>query len=229
MAIKAIKFKLVGRREIAQDTYEIQLGIDGVFDYLAGQYVVIKIDKKVEDGKGTTRSFSLSSSPLNKEYISTCFRLPDKHSEFKEFIMTCPIGTVLIVDGPKGKFVLPEKINKRVLMIAGGVGITPFISMISFVTESKSKQKIKLIYTDKSEERMAYFDELVKLESENKNFSFVSRMKRVDEDFLKKNVDLKEDIFYVCGTPEMVKSVGEMFKGLGVGEDRIKFEEFSGY
>ncbi|MCH7850308.1 MAG: FAD-dependent oxidoreductase [Nanoarchaeota archaeon] len=227
--LNSIRMKILDRLEIAEDTYEIRLKKPLNFTYKAGQYVSIIINDKVNDGRGKMRSFSLSSSPSNSKFISTCFRLPKKHSDFKNYLMKYPMGTEVSISGPRGKFILPESTEKLVVMIAGGVGITPFIGMIKFATETKSKQKIKLLYTDKSEKRIAYFDELVKLDRLNKNFSFNSRYKRVDPKFIIKNCDPSKVLFYVCGTPKMVTGVREMLLEMGVSKKVISFENFTGY
>ena len=165
---------IIRRKEIAKNTYEIRFGLKDKIVYSAGQYIVVILDKKTADEMGNRRSFSLSSSPENKKYISTCFRLSEKHSEFKEYIMNVPLGTEVNVQGPLGEFALPKKaIEENIVLIAGGVGITPFISMLRDATHRKSSQKITLIYTDKSQERMSYYDELVKLDFANPNFRSV--------------------------------------------------------
>ena len=221
---------IIRRKEIAKNTYEIRFGLKDKIVYSAGQYIVVILDKKTADEMGNRRSFSLSSSPENKKYISTCFRLSEKHSEFKEYIMNVPLGTEVNVQGPLGEFALPKKaIEENIVLIAGGVGITPFISMLRDATHRKSSQKITLIYTDKSQERMGYYDELVKLDFANPNFNFVNRFKRIDEDYIKKNCYFKNSIFYICGAPGMVERAIKILKKLKVNEENIKVENFTGY
>jgi len=227
--MKKLKMPILDVQEIAKDTFEIRLEMLEEFDYKAGQYVSLVIDNDVHDGKGKMRSFSLSSSPENKEYISTCFRLPDKHSDFKEYLVNAPVGTFVEVSGPRGIFILPEDSKRSIVMIAGGVGITPFIGMIRDSTMRKTGHRITLLYTDKSEERMPYFDELVKLENKNKKFDFIHRLERVDKDFIEKHVDIKGPIFYICGTSELVDGIKALLKKMSVAKEDIKFENFTGY
>ena len=230
MVRRKIKMPLIRRKEISEKTYEIRFGLKNKIVYSAGQYVVVILDKKITDGTGNRRSFSLSSSPENKKYISTCFRFSEEHSEFKGYIMNAPLGTGVDVQGPLGKFILPkEAIEENIVLIAGGVGITPFISMLRDVAHRKSSQAITLIYTDKSPERMSYYDELVKLDFANPNFNFVNRFKRIDEDYIRKNCYLKKSLFYICGAPGMVKGVSELLKKMKVKEENIKIENFTGY
>ena len=227
--IRGTRMKILDRRRIAERTFEFRFTRPKDFEYKAGQYVSVIIDSEVNDDRGKMRSFSLSSSPLNKKFISTCFRLPNPHSDFKDYMVKTPLGTKVKISGPRGKFVLPEKVDKEIVMIAGGVGIVPFVGMLRYASETKSKQKIKLLYTDKSERRIVYFDELVKLDKKNKNFSFDSRYKRVDEKFVLKNCDPSKVLFYVCGTPGLVEGVKKMLLGMGVKKKDILFENFSGY
>ena len=230
MVREKIKMPIIRREEIAKDTYEIRFGLKNKIVYSAGQYVVVILDKKITDGTGNRRSFSLSSSPENKKYISTCFRFSDKHSVFKEYLMNIPLGTELEIQGPLGEFVLPKRaIDKDIVLIAGGVGITPIISMIRSATHRKSSQKITLIYTDKSQERMSYYDELVKLDFKNPNFKFVNRFKRLDEDYIRKNCYLKDSLFYICGAQRMVGGTIKILEKLKVREENIIVENFTGY
>lgn len=226
---RGTRMKILDRFEIAQDTYEIRFKRPVDFEYMAGQYISVIIDDEVDDGRGKMRSFSMSSSPSNKKFISTCFRLPNPHSDFKDHLMRYAPGAEVSISGPRGKFVLPEHDEKEVVMIAGGVGIVPFIGMLRDATEKKSNQKIKLLYTDKNEKRIVYYDEILKLDMKNKNFTFDSRYKRVDEKFVLKNCDPTNVLFYICGTPKMVDGVRDMLQRMGVDKKKISFENFSGY
>ncbi|MCR4285005.1 MAG: FAD-dependent oxidoreductase [archaeon] len=224
--IKEIKVSILEKNKIAENTYEVRFARPKGFKYIAGQYLTIRVDTTITDGRGPSRAFSLSSSPTNKKFISTCLRLPKKASEFKEYLFGIPPQTEVFIKGPFGKFNLPRKTKKTIVMIAGGVGVVPFIGMLRYATEKKSKQKIKLLYTDKSEERMAYYDVLVELEEENKNFSFVNRFKRVDPEFIKENCDIPNSLFYVCGKKELVENITKMLTALGVNEEDIVMEKY---
>jgi len=231
MNIKELKLPLLKRIKVAEDTYEIRLAFpkkEG-FDYLPGQYITIRLEEKIKDGKGPLRAFSLSSSPTNKEYLSTCFRISKEPSIFKEKIMKLKLNTLLILRGPLGRFSLPKEKNRKVVMIAGGVGITPFMSMLTFLTETSDAQKVTLIYTNKTEESRAYKKELKDLEIKNKNLKVINRNKRVDKIFLEKYAQDKNSLFYICGTPQMVVSIKMFLQDLGIREENILFEKFSGY
>jgi len=204
--IKEVRLKVIDQIEIAKDTIEVRFA-RGDFEYTAGQYITIRLDEEIGDGRGNSRAFSLSSSPTNKNYISTCFRLPDSPSEFKQKLVSYRWGTEVNIRGPLGNFTLPESTEKPIVMIAGGVGIVPFMSMIKYSTEISSGHKIILCYTDKSTEKMAYREELLEFEKKNPNFKFCQRFCRVDEECLKNEYGLLNSFFMICVTSGMVEHV----------------------
>lgn len=213
--------KILEKNKIAKDTYEIKLARPKNFDYGAGQYMILRIKSKISP---PVRALSLSSSPNNKEFLSTCFRFSENPSDFKKNLIEKEFD--VIIRGPLGKFTLPNTSNKPIIMIAGGVGIVPYVGMLTYLQEKKSNQKVKLIYTDKSEDKMAYLNELKELEKENKNFSMITKTKRVDKKFLKENCDLKNSIFYVCGGKTMVEDVATILKELGIPEENLMLEKY---
>lgn len=230
VVLKNMSLPIISCNKIATDTYELRLDISKEdFNYTAGQYVTIDIGHNVIDGRGRRKAFSMSSVPNNKKYISTCFRLPELHTEFKEYITTARPGFELIIQGPMGKFILPKSRSRDVVMIAGGVGIVPFVSMINFSIKEKTGHNIKLFYTNKTDSLAPYLKELKELNKKKNKFLMFNRNHRVDHKYIKKNCDVKNSIFYLCGIPAMVKGVKDILVELGVHEDYILYEEFAGY
>lgn len=221
MMPKEFKTKILEKKEIAKDTYEIIFKRPDELDYLSGQYMIVRVQSRMQDGKAPVRALSFSSSPINKETISTCFRYEEEPSDFKKFLIED--ATEVTIRAPLGKFIIQEA--EEITMIAGGVGIVPFVSMLRYLGETKSKQKIKLIYTDKFKEKMAYLGQLKKIEKENKNFKLITRLKRVDKKFLKEKSNLNS-LFYICGVPEMVENVASMLKELEVKEENLILEKY---
>ena len=219
MEIKEYETKILKKELVAKDTYEITIKKPEGFEYVAGQYITIRLHKEITNGRGPLRAFSLSSSP-KEEYLTTCFRYPKDASEFKKTIVK-EENLKVTIRGPLGKFVLGKE--KEVVMIAGGVGVVPFVGMIK---EPHEKQKITLIYTDK-EEKKIYEKELTKLEG--KQFKMITRNKRVDPEFIKEHSNTKTAIYYICGTLELVQNVKQMLTRIGIEEERMKHEKFSGY
>ena len=221
---KEYQVKILKKSKIAEETYEVKFERPKNLEYKAGQYMIVRVLSKTADGKAPVRALSFSSSPNNKEFLSTCFRYDSDPSDFKKLLIEKE--TDVIIRCPLGKFFLPEDNSKETTMIATGVGIVPFLSMLRYLTEIKSSQKVKLIYTDKKENRMAYLNELKSIEKENKNVKMITRLKRIDKKFLKENSNLKDSIFYICGRPEVVEDIQVILRDLEVNEERIIMEKY---
>jgi len=223
MIVKEYPTKIIEKNSIAKDTYEVKFSRPKDFEYLAGQYIIVKINTKMPKGMAPVRALSLSTSPNNKEFLSVCFRYNSDPTHFKKLLIENE--TDVIIRGPLGKFTLPNETKKDITMIAGGVGIVPFVGMLKYLKETKSKQKVKLIYTDKSKEKMAYLQELKDLKKGNKNWRLITRTKRADKQFLKEKIDINS-LIYVCGRAEMVKDVMKILLELGVKEENLILEKY---
>jgi len=141
-----------------------------------------------------------------------------------------PQGAEVNVDGPFGNFVLPESSEKAIVFIAGGIGVTPFVSMLRFANENKLSHNITLIYTNSSAERAAYLEELRQLAQENPQFTLLDRLQRVDREFVKQGIgEVVGKAFYISGTSRMVADTRKMLLEIGVSESDILIEEFTGY
>lgn len=222
---------LKGRKKVAEGTTEITLDTTGAnFMFKAGQYIRMTIpDLSADVPGGNTRDFTISSSPNVKNAISITFR--ESGSAFKKALLEAPAGTKLTVQGPLGVFTLPEDPRVPIIFIAGGIGVTPALSMIRFVTEEKSSQKIHLVYANASRERAAYLEELQILSKKNPNVILTEKIGRVDVEFIKEQTkSTSGTLWYICGQPQMVLSLAKIIpEELEVSAFNIRTEEYVGY
>lgn len=236
---------LARRKKIAEGTIEITLGLKGKdFVFKAGQYInLVSPNLKYNDPRGSIRPFSLTSSPNSKNTISTAFRL--SVSRFKQTFMKTPLKTVVEIEGPLGSFIMPKSDKRPLVFIAGGIGITPFLSMIRYAAEKKLPHNITLLYSNRTEKSSAYLPELERLEEENPNFHFVPTLTQETKDsnrqwegefgrinayFIKKHCGhLNEELYYIVGTPGMVTNVRKTLLDMGVAKKDILIEDFIGY
>ena len=171
-----------------------------------------------------------------------CTRMRD--TAFKRVCKKMSIGSPLSIEGPMGSFTLHNNTARTAILIAGGIGITPFRSMIVNATRTKLANRIVLFYSNHRPEDAAFFDELQKLQNENKNFKLIGVMtdmrksKRawsgetgyVDKAMLARHVpELNGPIYYVAGPPAMVNGMKTTLITAGINEDDIRAEDFSGY
>ncbi|MEM3091104.1 MAG: FAD-dependent oxidoreductase [Candidatus Pacearchaeota archaeon] len=221
--------EIKNRKKIARETYQIDFILEKEINFVAGQHIGIWLPKLIyDDPKGSFRLFSICSSPKNKKMISIAFR--DTKSGFKKTLLKLPIGTEVELMKPTGFFVLPKDQKQRIGFIAGGIGITPFMSMLNYAKENKLSQKITLYYLNSSKEKTAFFYELKQLTDNNKNFvlkNFLGRKKFLEQ--IKKIKNQERILWYIAGPPGLVADIKNILISMGVSQNKILTEEFSGY
>ena len=133
--------------------------------YYPGQYVAISFRRF---GRPTPmRCFSIVSSPTNHETVQFAIRI---QGDFTNAVRELQRGDKIDMIGPFGEFVIDDEIDKNVILLAGGIGITPFISMVRFATTTRLKIPITLLFSCQNQNDVPFYDELIELEDQNPNF-----------------------------------------------------------
>lgn len=222
--------RILERNMIAKDTIEVVFDRHGeMCDFRPGQYLSITLPELLyPDPKGAHRDFSIASSPNNKETLTVAFRV--SKSGFKQTLINMPLGAKVDAECCYGTFTLPEESERPVGFVAGGIGITPFLSIIRYAAEEKLPHKIFLLYGNRDAESAAYLEELEALEKENPNFKLEKIFGPLTEETLRKSVGAMENAHWsVAGSPSMVSLVKKAFAHSGVPSENIRSEEFAGY
>ncbi|MCA9370859.1 MAG: FAD-dependent oxidoreductase [Candidatus Peregrinibacteria bacterium] len=223
---------IVSRKIIANNTVEVVCKAHSAFSFKAGQYVTVTIpalsDRPIRE---RFRDFSIASSPSEPSKIAFSFRTSPHQSPYKHYITTCPIGTELEVEGPKGVFTLPDNLTTPLVFIAGGVGVTPFLSMICFATETQSPQQIHLITSNSSPDRAVYIEEIRTIADNNPHVTLTEHIGRIDANFLREEITLttKNALWYIAGPPAMVHTIQTMLEHEGIHPANLRSESFTGY
>jgi ferredoxin-NADP reductase len=234
---------LLGRTEVAEGTMAFQFEKPNNFTFKAGQYIDLTLSgsqPQLGPSHGMTHTFSIASSPSDKDLIVTT-RM--RNTAFKRTISTLPIGSRARIEGPMGSFTLHNNTARPAVFLAGGIGIAPFLSMLSYATEEKLRHPIVLFYANRYLEDAAFIDALWKLERANPRFRFVPTLTRVSNnngwkgktgrissEMLLTHVGiLRGPIYYIAGPPTMVAAALRTLSEVGVDEDDIRTEEFAGY
>jgi ferredoxin-NADP reductase len=221
---------ILEKRKIAEKTTEISFKRPKNYEFEAGQYAQVIIPNLIySDQKGNSRVFSIASSPNDRERIVIAFR--DSDSGYKRTLIEAETGYEVIIRGPFGKdFSLPQDKNKKVIFIAGGIGITPFLSMIRFATERKLSLPITLFYANRTRKSSAYLEEIELLAKRNPYFEIKNKFGKMNKDFIKKNVkDVFQSEWFIAGPPAMVEDVSAMILSFGVSQFSLHKERFTGY
>lgn len=213
--------KLLAKKEVAEKTTAFFFEKPKNFKFAPGQFIEIHLNKKL------VHEFSIASSPKEKELMITTRMRP---SVFKNSLKKLKINSKVKVGGPFGQFTLHKSKKPPAVLLAGGIGITPFRSMI----KNSVNQKITLFYSNRNPEDAAFLNELKELENKNKNFKLVAIMTKltghIKPKMIKENLkDWQKAIFYAVGSTGFVQSMANLLSEMKIKPENIKTENFSGY
>jgi ferredoxin-NADP reductase len=233
---------LVGRDLVADRTMSFRFAKPADWTYRAGQFIDVTLQDPPEtDAEGDTRGFSISSAP-SEGVITITTRLRD--TAFKRVLQTMPIGTTVKIEGPFGDLRLHHA-DRPAVVLTGGIGITPFRSILIETIRAGGglPYRVVLLYANRRPRDAAFLDELHRLAEQDPNLTFVPTMSdlgadepwdgergRIDASMLGRHLaDGTDAIFYLTGPPGMVQGLRSMLAAVGVDEDDIRTEEFTGY
>jgi glycine betaine catabolism B len=222
-----------------------------VFDYTAGQFAFFDIGEVYDDPKGPIRHFTISSSPT-ENFIMFSTRIRD--SPYKKRLSTLEEDAKVKVRGPEGQFVLHQDYSKPAVFLSGGIGVTPFRSMIKYATDKRLPTRITMFDSNRDRSNILFKEEFDDWAGINKNLKLIYTINeddqkeqsisstendwkgeygRINKAMILKYLDtnvLNNSIFYICGPPGMLKAMQALLQEeLNIPKDRIKIEEFTGY
>lgn len=198
------------------------------FNFLAGQYVHIYLSVIDEKGRGNSRMFTIASSPLEKDYIF--FATKRGKSLFKKTLFNLKSHTSVKFYGPSGGLVLDEARKSSYVFLAPGIGITPFRSIIKYISQKNLKISITLLASFSKKEGILFFSELTNISKSNPNIKIIYTLTRINKEFINKYIkNINKHLYYIAGSPKAVLDLEEIVSGMGVSTDRIFIEDFEGY
>src|ERR1041384_6306370 len=166
--------KLKSRQEVAEGTMAFQFEKPAGWTFKAGQFIDIPLLEPSEtDAEGNTRGFSIASAP-HEETIMVATRMRD--TAFKRVLKILPLDTTVKIEGPFVHLTLHNNAARPAVLLAGGIGITPFRSILFRAAKEKLPHRIFLFYSNRRPEDAPFFEEFRKLARQNPNFSFIPTM-----------------------------------------------------
>lgn len=209
-----------------------------VFNFKSGQYVLVSY--KNDSGKMTDKhAFSIASPPSEKRHIRLGIKIL---GNFTQGISKLEEGAEIFVSGPFGDFIFDAEKHKDAVFLAGGIGITPFISALREATEKRLPNRLSLIYSNRTVKSTIFFREIKELEEQNKNISTLFSIteekitpniegvvnERINKQIISKCVgEVSGKTFFLCGPLKFMESAKSHLTSLGVMEKQIITEEFS--
>jgi glycine betaine catabolism B len=208
-------------------------------DYIAGQFAFFDIGGVYNDPKGPIRHFTISSSPT-ENFIMFSTRIRD--TPYKRRLSTLEKGTKVKVRGPEGQFVLHQDYSKPAVFLSGGIGVTPFRTMIKYATDRQLPVKIMMFDSNRNRSNIIFKKDFDDWEKVNKNLKIIYTISeeekdrqheqsssssiakkndwkgeygRIDKAMILKYLDTNElnnSIFYICGPPSMLKAMQNLLQ-----------------
>jgi len=208
------------------------------FAFLAGQFVQVIFDEKDRSNKLLNKYLSFSSAP-EKSYFEVTKKISE--SVFSKHLLALKPGQRVLFKGPMGNCVLDER-QSSIGFLVGGIGITPVISMIEHIVFQKLTNDINLLYSNWTENDIAFKSELEMWRLENPNLKISHILMQCPSEnskylhgmitkdiVLKQMGDYNERLIYAVGPPAMVNAMKGVCQQLEVQNERIKTENFIGY
>jgi len=233
---------LRSRIEVAERTLAFHFEKPPGWTFKAGQYVDLTlIDPPETDSQGNRRAFSIASAP-GEETLMIATRMRD--TAFKRVLEAMPIGAAVKIEGPLGNLTLHNDARRPAVLLAGGIGITPFRSILVGAATQRLAHRIVLLYSNRRPEDAPFLAELDELQRKNPNYTLIATMTGmsksrlpwhgergpIDREKLTRCLSsLASPICYVAGPPAMVNGLLDALEECGVSGDDLRSEDFSGY
>ncbi|WP_179403890.1 ferredoxin--NADP reductase [Burkholderia guangdongensis] len=242
--------RLIARTTIAEDTVAFELERPDDFTFEAGQYVSLQLpDFASTDEDDGERMLSIASTPHESRIV---FAMRMRDTPFKRQLGACDIGATLLVSPAMGDFVLPDDATTPIVMIAGGIGITPFYSMLNTLRHRADRgvavPPVTLVYGNRTPTAAAWREPLEQLIQTLPNFQLVHVYGDSDErtgatsdvnprirggfitaDVIKEIPGWRESHYFVVGPVAMVASMQDCLDDCGVPPEHVTIEFFPGY
>jgi ferredoxin-NADP reductase len=234
--------KLKEKIQLAPDIFDFVFEKDQSFFFTPGQYLEWTLPHKDTDSRGNRRYFTLASSPTEED-VRIGVKFYENSSSFKKSLSTLTSEHPITAGQLSGDFVIDSNPNKKYVFLAGGIGITPFRSIIKNLLDTNSKRDIVLIYSAKTADQFVYQDIFTAAQeklgiktiydlthSESAPPNWTGKLGRLTGEMIIANVpDYKQRVFYLSGPHSMVTGFEETLKTIGVSGQKIKTDYFPGF
>ena len=225
-----VKLKLTARKTESPDVESFIFETQEPLTWKAGQFLHYVLHHEPTDDRGSDRWFTIASAPFEHHVMLTARLAAEKGSTFKKALQEAKLGDTIEVSDLDGDFILGDA-DAEYVFLAGGIGITPFRSILKQAEHEGIQPSVTLLYANRNT-NVVYRDEFDAMAKRNPNLKlhYLFHPQRLDETSIKQRVpDLKKPLFYISGPEPMVESLGQKLNQLGVPGDHIKQDWFPGY
>ncbi len=215
--------------QVANDAYDFVFNPDRPFSFKPGQYLEWTLSHHYPDDRGNRRYFTIASAPTQST-VRLGVKFYDPSSTFKRALGSMVPGKTISVSHLAGGFTLPRNKDKKLIFIAGGIGITPFRSMIEYLLDTNQKRNIVLFYANKTPADIAYKPLLDRAQAELGVTVVYATGSLIDEALIAREApDYRERMFFISGPHSMVEAFQRTLRDMGVSRFKIKSDFFPGF
>ncbi len=236
-----LTLRLKERNRLAPDTYEFVFAAPSRFNFRPGQYMEWTLGHHHPDDRGNRRYFTLASAPTEHN-IRLAVKFNKNSSTYKRAMLTNNRDITLLASQLAGDFTLPEDKTQKLIFIAGGIGVTPFRSMIKYLLDRRERRPITLFYAARSADEFVYRDVFDRAQQElgirtiytvtdNRNLpsGWTGKVGRITPELIRATVpDYRNCLFYISGPRSMVDAFKDSVHGLGAEGIQIRTDYFAG-
>lgn len=236
--MKIVKGRLIEKIDRTPSIMSSRFILDEKLDFAPGQFCKVIFDEKDANNRELNKYLSFSSSPL-REYIEVTKRL--SKSAFSERLMNLALDDEVLFNAPMGNCKFSDE-YKKIGFLIGGIGITPVISILEYISARKLPTDVLLYYSNRTEKDIAFKKELDYFSSRSDNVKIVYTITgsepldtrcihgTINKDLLLKDKKgIKDRLMYIFGPPKMVEAMSSLCVELDCNKDKILAENFIGY
>ncbi len=221
-----MKAKFIRRQHEATNIITFWFEPERPISYLAGQYTELTLPHGQSDNRGIKRWFTLSSSPTDVPLVSITTKFAEEGSTFKQTLKKLAVSTVVDMAEPMGDFVLPKDNKIPLVFVAGGIGITPFHSIIKWLHDTKQERDISFLYSVNSEHEIVFQD---LFEHYGMARHILTGERLSGQKILGLAKPANDALIYISGPEPMVEALQKQLEDLGIEKNRLVGDFFPGY
>lgn len=234
--------RLLKKEQLSPNVYGFSFASDQPLQFKPGQYLEWTLPELHADTRGNRRYFTIASSPTESDVLLGV-RTYTEGSSFKKGLLAMTAGDPIVVSQLSGEFILPKNKAQKLVFIAGGIGITPFRSMMKYLIDKREKRDVVLMYACAGERDFVYqdvFDQAAQeieadihyivTEKSNVTSKWPGKVGYITKEMIQQEIpDFLERIFYISGPGAMVSAYKKLLLELNVSNAKIKTDYFPGF
>lgn len=227
--IKPTSLTFTRKEHIVGDVYSFIFEFNEDLKWHAGQHGMLELT--MPNSKTSRHMFSLSSAPAESVVTVTTHWRSEQASDYKKALWNLKAGDQAKIRGPVGPMYIRDYAAQNVL-IAGGIGITPFRSIIKEASVNKHNLRATLLFANRDIDNIVFKKELDSLSDElsHVHIRYIIRPDKITEkDIRQASEDISHSVYYLSGPPKMIRAYKKLLTSMGISRSRIKSDPFMGY